>query len=48
MRELLRRDKLDYADSQSCVTRCAECRWYYQGKVRDGKRAFAVHRELKH
>jgi hypothetical protein len=39
---------LEFADRQRVVTRCADCRWSYRGLLRDGKRAFRAHREMKH
>lgn len=41
-------EALAHADSQRAVTRCAECRWKYEGSVESGKRLFEFHMHEKH
>lgn len=41
-------EALAFADAQQAVTRCGECRWWFRGLVRDGKRAFETHMEIRH
>jgi hypothetical protein len=48
VRQRLRLELLEYVGSQPAVTRCADCRWSYRGLIRDGKKAFRAHREMKH
>lgn len=43
-----RREALAFADAQTAVTRCQECRWSFRGLVAEGKRAFETHMEVRH
>lgn len=48
IRDRVRARWQDIVDAQHVVTRCADCRWYYRGLMRDARAAFRSHRELKH